>query len=151
MPEFSRKAIITADMAIAMMVFVVMVSVAFYYVSYLSNPKQPFDATLKVQSFQITEKLRNNVSWTVYRSPIIINSEYAGARDFEMQFQPETGTDINSIAILDAGMTEIPSSFSNNIITWVANASAGKNVFYLTYLKNTALSAPDYSTDLTEE
>ena len=142
------KAIISADMAVAMVIFVLMLSVAFYYMSYLSKPKQPFEATLKAESLQISEKILDNITWTVYKLPVWVDSTVTGNASFELYFQPTPGIDINSIAIQDTNSIEIPSSFFDNTVVWVANVSSGKNMFYLSYLKNTALDAQIYGTGL---
>lgn len=143
-----RKAQVTADMAVGMMIFILIVSISFYYLSYLSKPKEPFAAALKAESYKISEELFGNVSWTVYKNPVWVDSAVTGSASFELYFQPDSAVDINSISIQDANSTEIPSSFLNNRVVWVANVSAGNNLFYLVYLKNTALSAQVYDTDL---
>jgi len=143
-----KKAIVSADMAVAMVIFLLMLSVAFYYLSYLSKPKQPFEATLKSESLQISEKLMNNISWTVYKLPVWVDSTVTGNASFELYFQPGPGIDTNSIAIQNSDSVVIPSSYFNNTVVWVANVSSGKNMFYLTYLKNTNLDAQIYATGL---
>lgn len=143
-----RKAASPVDWAVGSVFFITLVAFTFYYAFYLSNPTQPYEAVLRNAGTDVAEKLNDNVTWSVYRSPIIINSEYSGATNLEMQFQPDPETDINSIAVLDANRAKIPMSFLNNTVIWVANLSIGKNIFYLTYTKNTALSAYEYDTDL---
>lgn len=142
------KAIVSADMAVAMVIFVLMLSVAFYYMSYLSKPKQPFEATLKAEGAQISENLLNNITWTVYKLPVWVDSTVTGNASFELYFQPDPEIDINSIAIQNSDYVERPSSFFDNHVVWVANVSAGKNLFYLTYLKRTSLDAQVYNTNL---
>jgi len=142
------KAIVTADMAVAMVIFVLMLSVAFYYMSYLSKPKQPFEATLKAEGALIGEKLVGNTTWTVYKLPVWVDSTVTGNASFELFFHPEPEVDINSIAIQDENSTEIPSSFFDNTIVWISNVTTGKSLFYLTYLKSTGLDATVYDTGL---
>ncbi|VVB60991.1 Uncharacterised protein [uncultured archaeon] len=144
----SRTAMITADMIVAAVIFVSMVSVSFYYMSYMSRPKQPLGEALQVQGLSIAEKLANNVSWTVYKLPIIADSKNQSYASFEQYFQPDASIDANSLAILDSNSNEIPSSFSENTLIWTANISASKNIFYLVYTENTALQARTYATDL---
>ena len=150
MSKFRKKtkAIISTDMVVAMVVFLLMLSVAFYYLSYLAKPKQPFEATLNAESALISEKLLNNLTWTVYKLPVWVDSKVTGNTSFELYFQPDSEIDITSIAIQNSDYVEIPSSFFDNQIEWVSNVSAGKNLFYLTYLKNTALGSHFYNTDL---
>lgn len=143
-----KKAIVTADMAVAMVIFVLMLSIAFYYMSYLSKPKQPFEATLKAEGALIGEKLVGNTTWTVYKLPIWVESSLSGNFSFDIPFHPEPEIDLNSIAIQDENLTEIPSSFVDNRIIWISNVTAGKSLFYLTYLKSTALDATIYDTGL---
>lgn len=144
----SPKAQVTADMAIALVIFVTMVSVAFYYMSYLSKPKQPFEATIQAQGFSIAEALSKNVSWTIYKSPVLVTSNNASFAAFEPYFRPGSGVDITSIAVLDSNSNSIPFGFSENTLVWTANITSGKNLFYITYSKNTSLPALSYSTDL---
>ncbi len=142
------KAIVSTDMAIAMVIFVSMVSVAFYYMGYLSKPKQPFEATIQAQGFSIAEALSKNISWVIYKSPVLITSNNDSFATFEPYFRPEASVDANSIAILDANSTVIPSGFFENTIVWATNVSEGKNLFYLTYAKNTSLAALNHTTGL---
>lgn len=142
------KAQVTVDMAVGMIIFVSMVAVAFYYISYISAPKQPFESTLRGQGLMIAEELRNNVSWTIYRAPVWVTSGNSSLWNLELQFRPDAATDSNSVAVLGANLTEIPSAYSDNTVAWVSNISAGKTKFYLAYSKNTTLAAQSYSTDL---
>ena len=143
-----KKAQVTIDMVVAMMIFVSMIAGAFYYMFYLANPKQPFDVTLRDQGFLLSQKLGENVSWTVYRAPVWIDSDASAPWNFELLFVPDVAVDQNSIAILDANLSEIPSAFSQNYTVWVSNITSGRNTFYLSYTKNTTLSLRSHSTDL---
>jgi len=135
-------------MAVAMVIFVLMLSVAFYYMSYLSKPKQPFEATLKAEGAQMSDKLLGNTTWTVYKLPVWVDSTVTGNTSFELYFQPDPEIDVNSIAIQNSDYVEIPSSFLENHVVWVANVSEGQNLFYLTYLKSTNLDSTIYNTEL---
>lgn len=146
--ERQRKAVVTVDMAVGMVIFLSMITLAFYYITYLSAPKQPFDIILKDRGITIAEALRENASWTVFLSPIRIDSPASVAWNNELVFWPDSSVDTNSVAVLDANMTAMPSAFSDNSVIWVSNISAGKNIFYLTYTKSTALPTISYSTDL---
>ncbi len=144
----SRAGTITIDMAVAAVIFVSMIFISFYYMSYISKPKQPLGEILQVQGLSIAEKLSNNVSWTVYKSPIITDSKNRSRASFEQYFRPDASIDGDSLAMLDSNSGEIPSSFSENTLIWTANISAAKNVFYIVYTKNTALPARTYTTDI---
>ncbi|MBU4245817.1 MAG: hypothetical protein ABIF85_06700 [Nanoarchaeota archaeon] len=143
-----KKAIVTADMAVALVIFVLMLSIAFYYLSYLSKPKQPFEATLKAEGALIGEKLVGNTTWTVYKLPVWVESTVTGNASFELFFYPDPYIDLNSIAMQDENSTEIPSSFLDNHIVWISNVTLGKSLFYLTYLKSSGLDATIYDTGL---
>ena len=150
MPATFRKpkAMVTPDMVIALVIFLSMVSVAFYYMNYLSKTKQPFDATLQTQGYEIAKSISENISWTIYKSRIIITSDNSSYSSFEQYFRPPSETDLNSIDLLDANSKEIPSGFFGNTLIWTTNISKGKNTFFIVYSKNTSLSANTYQTGI---
>lgn len=143
-----RKAMFSIDMAVAAVILIAMVATAFYYATYLYTPKQPFREVLKNEGGAIAKSLSENVSWTVYRLPLIVTSQSLDAKYWVLgaAFRPDDAIDLNSIAVLDRNFEELPSAFSDSEseLFFSGNISAGKNRFYLVYSKNTSLPKLEY-------
>lgn len=147
------------DWLVGFSLFITFVIIAFLYIDYLSVPDTPYSELLKTQGAAISDKIKENISWNVYRSVIIVTSNNQTNLNFSLDtyWKPEAAIDTNSIAILDddqvndstAGST--PSQFDSNAneLLWQHNLTTGTNIFYLIYTKNTSLSDLSYTSDLT--
>ncbi len=135
-------------MIISLVIFLLIVSISFYYLSYMSRPPEPITAVLKTAAFDFAEQIEENISWSIYTMPIFIESGNDSKTVIEKKFYPESDVDLNSIIVEDENLSEINSSFDDNTIIFTPTIKTGKNNYYLIYTKNTALAAREYTTDL---
>ncbi|MCK5474483.1 MAG: hypothetical protein KAI53_03690 [Candidatus Aenigmarchaeota archaeon] len=143
-----KKGYFSIDMVVSLVIFLLIISISFYYLSYLSRPAEPITSTLKTASFDFAERIEENIRWSVYMMPIFIESDHDSKIVIEKKFYPESNIDLNSIIIEDENLSEINSSFEDNTIIFTPTIKTGKNNYYLVYTKNTALDAREYTTDL---
>ena len=143
-----KKGYFSIDMIMSLIIFLLIVSISFYYLSYMSRPPEPMTSVLKTAAFDFAERIEENISWSVYMMPIFIESGNDSKIVIEKKFYPESDVDLNSIIIEDENISEINSSFEDNTIIFTPTIKTGKNNYYLIYTKNTALAAREYTTNL---
>ncbi|NOR85363.1 hypothetical protein GQ473_04540 [archaeon] len=143
-----KKAFFSFDMIVSLVIFVMAIAASFSFLSYISTPKDTFVDTIKSSADDLAEKIKENASWSVYRMPILINSPNTTNATIEKIFYYDSNTDTDSIIIENENLSEINSDFSNNTVIFSPLLTAGQNLFYLIYTKNTNLTKRTYSTDL---
>ena len=143
-----KKAYFSFDMIVSLVIFVMAIAVSFYYLSYMSTPKDTFVETLISSADDLANKIKENVSWSVYRMPILINSPNTTNATIEKIFYYDSSTDTDSIIIENENLSEINSDFLNNTIIFSPVLTTGKNIFYLIYTKNTNLTKQTYETGI---
>ncbi len=143
-----KKGFVALDEIIGLVIFLMIVSVSFYYLSYISKPQETFSSVLKQEAFDFAENIEGNITWTVYRMPVIVTSGNTSKATIEKKFYPSQNVDVNSIIVKNENKTEINSSFDDNTIIFTPNVVQGKNNYFVLYTKDTALDSRTYATDL---
>ncbi|MCK4967940.1 MAG: hypothetical protein KAS12_02700, partial [Candidatus Aenigmarchaeota archaeon] len=143
-----KKAYFSIDMIASLVIFVTIISISFYYITYISKPKDPFVSVLKSSADELASSIEENVSWNIYRMPLIINSKNSSNISIEKKFYPDSTTDSNSIILVNENLIEINSDFFNNTIIFNSEVFASQNIYYLIYTKDTSLSKRSYSSNL---
>ncbi len=126
------------DFTIGTAIFITIIAISIHFLISSYSIKSPFSNQLKNSAYSASQKLARKLSWTIYKIPILVNSNQNIENQklgFKFNFSE---IDPNSFLILKNEQI-IPYIENNNSVYFVANLTYGKNLFELIYSKNTTL------------
>ncbi len=136
------------DWVVSFLFFIMIVFISLYYISYLSRSQQPYEAPLESQLVDLSASLEEQLTWTAYRIPLVVESEY-----FLHNYPLFIDYGINSLTknstyVFDESgnvlTTEVDVNGSK--VFWVSDIFEGKNMFYLFYITDSGIDESVNST-----
>lgn len=136
------------DWILGILFFITIIIISLYYIAYLSRTSQPYESPLKSQLTDISRTVEQELSWDVYRVPLIVTSPYP-FENYPLSIDYEINTETANATYIfdDSGNiqnTEVDTNKSK--ITWLTHLHEGKNRFYLYYIINSSLRSSENGT-----
>ena len=143
-----RNGITPIDWVVSFLFFIMIVFISLYYMSYISRSQQPYEAPLESQLVDLSASLEEQLAWTAYRVPLVVESGY-----FLHNYPLFIDYGINSLTknstyVFDESgnvlTTEVDVNGSK--VFWVSDIFEGENRFYLFYITDSSLNESVNST-----
>ena len=140
--KLKKKGSSQIDWIMGFLFFIMIVLIFISYTTYISRTQQPYETPLKSQLIDLSKSIEEQITWTVYRVPLTIESAYTLTNyplfiEYEINLKTK-----NSTYIIDktGNILSTEVDMDESKIYWTSNIHEGKNTFYLFYITDSGLN-----------